>query len=170
MKDISELSKCFNKFCIDMENRVYQAQEEATDIMLKEAKDRLEIPQEARNIGQFIAYSNSIEKSDPEKVGDSFVSSVYSDLLVGGMSKWANVHVGAFLEWGTGRLGEASNTYEHGYDYTTNAPWDWHTWLQYQQVGSWGIVARPHLYPAFVYTQPVFEEKVKEAVKTAWTK
>ena len=170
MKDISELPKSFEKYISNLESIIQEAQKEATDFMLNEAKERLEIPSEARNIGQFIAYSNSIEKKGPEKTGNAFVSSVYSDLLVGGFSKWADVHVGAFLEWGTGPLGETSNTYEHGYDYTTEAPWDWHTWLQQQQTGSWGIVARPHLYPAFVYTQPVFEQKIKEAIKEAWMK
>lgn len=168
MKDISELPKSFDKFISDLKIKLVSAQKHANDFMLEDAKDRIEIPQEARNTQQFVAYSQSIKTKDPELKNGVIESSVYSDLLVGGQSKWADVPVGAFLEWGTGRLGEASNTYEHGYDYTTLQPWDYHTWLQYMQIGSWGIVARPHLYPAFLHTQNIFEENVKEAVEEAW--
>ena len=170
MKEIKELDKEFKRFVKDLTSNLIEAQKHATEYMLEEAKDRIEIPSEARNTGQFVAYANSIEASETKMEKNEIKSSVFSDLLVGGDSKWADVHVGAFLEWGTGPLGEASNTYEHGYDYTTIAPWDYHTWLQNLQIGSWGIVARPHLYPAFVQTQDIFRLNVKEAVEEAWQK
>lgn len=168
MRDISELPKCFDKFISDLGVKLVEAQKHANDDMLDEVNKNIEIPEEARNTQQFVTYSQSIKTKDPELKNGVIESSVYSDLLVGGTSKWADVPVGAFLEWGTGRLGEASNNYDHGYDYTTIAPWDMHTWLQYQQVGSWGIVARPHFYPAFLHGQNYLIYNVKEAIEETW--
>ena len=168
MKDISELGKSFDTFISAMKKKLIEAQDHATSDMLDEALQRIEIPLEARNIGQFLAYQESIKKSDAELKGNEITSSVYSDLLVGGDSKWANVPVGAFLEWGTGRFGESSNEYPHGYDYTTEKPWDLHTYAQFQQTGSWGITARPHLYPALIASEVLFENNVREAVEEAW--
>lgn len=169
MKDIRELDKEFNKFLKTLENKAIDAQQHATEFMDEEAKSRLEIPEEARNTQQFVDYSNSLKIKKAQKDGNEIVSSVYSDLLVGGDDpKWQNVPVGAFLEWGTGPLGEGSNNYPHGYPYTTKEPWDQHTWLQLLQTGSWGITARPHLYPAFLRTRRILMENIKEAIEEAW--
>ena len=169
MKDITDLDRCFSDFLNKLKSNLVEAQHNATEYMDEDAKDRIEIPDEARNTYQFIQYSESLKIKDAEWDGNEIKSSVYSDLLVGGDDpKWQDVPVGAFLEWGTGPLGEESNLYEHGYSYTTISPWDMHTWLQLQQTGNWGIVARPHLYPAFLHAQNVFKDNVKEAVKEAW--
>ena len=170
MKDISQLSGEYSKFIESLKLKLVSAQQHATEFMHDDAIDRIEIPPEARNTYQFVQYANSIQVKDAELSGNEIKSSVFSDLLVGGDDpKWQDVPVGAFLEWGTGRLGEESNLYEHGYDYTTIEPWDMHTRLQYQQTGSWGIIARPHLYPAFLHAHNVFEANVMEAVEEAWT-
>lgn len=169
MKDISQLAKSFDDFTDVLLKKLVDAQQHATEYMLEDALDRIEIPDEARNPSQFVAYASSIKKKDAQLEADGIHSSVYSDLLVGGNDpKWADVPVGAFLEWGTGPLGEESHIYEHGYDYTTDEPWDWHTWLQLQQTGNWGITARPHLYPAFLHAQTILENNVKEAVEESW--
>ena len=168
MKDVSELGKSFDGFISRLKEKLVSAQDHATKDMLDDALQRIEIPLEARNIGQFLAYQESVKKKDAEFKDNAIESSVYSDLLVGGTSKWADVPVGAFLEWGTGPLGEGSNDYPHGYDYTTEQPWDLHTYAQLMETGSWGITARPHLYPAFVASQALFENNVKEAVEEAW--
>ena len=169
MKDISELGKSFDAFLNSMKKKLVEAQDHATDDMLDETLARVEIPLEARNIGQFLAYQDSIKKKKAELKNNQIESSVYSDLLVGGDSKWAEVPVGAFLEWGTGRFGESSNEYPHGYDYTTEKPWDLHTEMQYRETGSWGITARPHMYPALKATEYLFEQNIKEAIEEAWT-
>ena len=171
MKDISELPKAFDKYIDTLKKSIIEAQQYATESMLQESKDRIEIPEEARNTHQFITYQNSLQMKDAELNGSEISSSVFSDLKVGGDDpKWADVPVGAFLEWGTGPLGQESNLYEHGYDYTTISPWDYHTWLQYQQTGNWGIIARPHLYPSFIHTQPILKEQIKEAIEYSWKK
>lgn len=168
MKDISVIDKEFDKYVRSLKSKLVEAQQHATEYMFEDAKENIEIPDEARNTAQFVAYADSIKTKDAELKGNEIKSSVYSDLLVGGTSKWAEVPVGAFLEWGTGPLGEESHIYEHGYPYTTLEPWDFHTWLQLQQTGNWGIVARPHLYPAFLRTRWIFQANVKEAIEEAW--
>ena len=169
MKNVSELDKDFDRFVSKLKTKLVDAQQHATEFMLEDAKENIEIPEEARNTAQFVAYANSIKMKDAEVKGNEIKSSVYSDLLVGGTSKWADVPVGAFLEWGTGPLGEESNLYEHGYPYTTLEPWDFHTWLQLQQTGNWGIVARPHMWPAFIRTHNILRQNVQEAVEESWT-
>lgn len=170
MKDISELGKSFDAFLKSLDGKLIEAQNDATQYMFDNAKERIDIPLEARNISQFLAYEQSLKMKSAEKDGNETESSVYSELLVGGDNpKWQNVPVGAFLEWGTGPMGENSNEFPHGYDYTTEAPWDLHTLAQCEQIGTWGITARPHLFPALVETEFKFASKVKEAVEEAWT-
>jgi len=171
MKDITELTKSFDKFVFNLTKGLVEAQEHATEYMKEDAVSRIEIPSEARNIGQFIAYSTSLKIKEAELDGNEIKSSVYSDLLVGGDDpKWQNVPVGAFLEWGTGPMGEETHVYDHGYDYTTGAPWDRHTWYQWLATGSWGITARPHLYPALLHSEEIMMSNVKEAIEEAWMK
>lgn len=171
MRDISELGKSFDKYIENLKKSLVDAQQHTTESMLEESKERIEIPEEARNTNQFIQYQNSLQMKKAELNGSEITSSVFSDLKVGGDDpKWMDVPVGAFLEWGTGPLGEESNLYEHGYDYTTISPWDYHTWLQLQQTGNWGIVARPHLYPSFLHHHEMHQLNIKEAVEEAWKK
>lgn len=171
MRDISELDKEFDKFINNLTNKIIQAQNNSTNIMFQEVHDRIEIPQEARNISQFIRYESSIEKSEAKLSENEIKSSVFSKLLVGGNNpKWENVPVGAFLEWGTGPLGESTNDYPHGYSYTTDAPWDEHTANQWAEIGIWGIAARPHMYPGLLATKQFHILNIKEAIKEAWMK
>lgn len=168
MKDISQLSGCFSKFVKSMTAKLVDAQSHATDTMKQEAESRIEIPLEARSIEQFVAYSNSLKEKKSGWERNEMKSSVYSDLYVYWQKKGIDVPVGAFLEWGTGPMGEDSNDFPHGYDYTTDAPWDLHSHVQMIETGTWGITARPHMYPALVSTQPIFITNVKEAVEEAW--
>ena len=170
MRNISELDKAFDEYIIRLKKEVTRAQTYATENMYQETMERIEIPEEARNINQFIRYAQSIKVKEPKEDRNEIKSSVYSDLVVGGESKWADVPIGAFLEWGTGPLGEDSNTYRHGYPYTTQAPWDEHTAIQWSEIGTWGIAARPHMYPSLISTKPIFISNIKEAIETAWKK
>ena len=111
-------------------------------------------------------YVSSIKISDTELSKNVIKTSVYSDLLVGGdIPKWQNVPVAAFLEWGTGPLGESTNTYQHGYPYTTKAPWNFLAALQYEQTGTWGMAARPHFYPALQNNIALYKDNVKKALR-----
>ena len=170
MKDISEIEKSFEQYIKTLESKLITAQQNATESMLEEARDRIEIPEEARNIQQFVDYAESLQIKPAEYDGETIKSSVFSDLVVADGSKWDGVPIGAFLEWGTGPLGEGTNGFPHGYPYTTEAPWDAHTDIQLMNTGTWGIAARPHLYPALVMTEQILLLNVKEALEESWTK
>ena len=170
MRDISELGKCFDKYIFDLKQNIKDALDETTTKMYEDAKERIELPAEARNIQQFVEYENSLQRSEVKEVGDECSASVFSDLVVHDGSKWDGVPIGAFLEWGTGPLGEGSNTFEHGYPYTTESPWDAHTSIQWEQTGTWGIEARPHLYPALIAGKNTLVETLKEKTKETWNK
>ena len=111
-------------------------------------------------------YISSIQVSQTKEEKDAIKTSVFSDLLVGGtIPKWQKVPVAAFLEWGTGPLGEGTNTYQHGYPYTTDAPWNFIAQLQYEQTGTWGMEARPHFYPALQKNVALYKENIRKALK-----
>lgn len=111
-------------------------------------------------------YISSIQLSETEQNKNVITTSVYSDLPVGGtIPKWQNVPVAAFLEWGTGPLGESTNSYDHGYPYTTDAPWNFIAQMQYEQTGTWGMEARPHFYPALQKNVALYKENLRKALK-----
>lgn len=137
--------------------------------MLKEAKDRVEIPSEARNPQQFVQYRDSL-KYKVENEDNKYTIKVYSDLVVNDGSKWDGVPIGAFLEWGTGPMGDSSNNYPHGYPYTIDKPWDEHSTIQYIQTGAWGITARPHLYPTLQSFKSKAKDMIIKELKKQWKK
>lgn len=111
-------------------------------------------------------YISSIQVSDTKEEKDVIKTSVFSDLLVGGdIPKWKNVPLAAFMEWGTGPLGESTNSYDHGYPYTTDAPWNFIAQMQYEQTGTWGMEARPHFYPALQKNVALYKENIRKALK-----
>lgn len=134
--------------------------EQIGEEMLKEAKSRVDIPEEARNPNQFEQYRESL-KTKTEVENNVVTIKVYSDLVVSDGSRWDGVPIGAFLEWGTGPMGESSNSYPHGYPYTTYQPWDYHTYRQFYKTGDWGITARPHLYP----TLQLYKSKLRKELE-----
>lgn len=141
-----------------------------TDELRRRTVEKVEIPP-CRNPSQFEAYRDSIEMADPQVKGNVITSNVHSYLKVGGNNpKWVNVPVGAFLEWGTGPMGESSNEYPHGYPYTTDEPWDMYSLMQYGSTGTWGITARPHFLPAANEMKPIIRERLKGAVVRTWKK
>ena len=137
--------------------------------MLKEAKERVEIPSEARNPQQFVQYRDSL-KYKVDKEDNKYIIKVYSDLVVNDGSKWDGVPIGAFLEWGTSPMGDSSNNYPHGYQYTIDKPWDEHSMVQFVETGTWGITARPHLYPTLQSYKSKFKDMVIKELKTQWKK
>lgn len=157
-----------DKFIENLKGKMTEACLSTAKEMLDDAKDRIVIPNEARNPAQFMAYKNSLKLSTVEVKGNEIKVSVYSDLVVSDGSKWDGVPIGAFLEWGTGPMGESSNGYPHGYPYTTKAPWDKHSSMQEIMTGTWGITARPHLYPALMAIKPKFKANVNRKVIEAW--
>ena len=169
-KDINELDKWIESLLEQFKKSLLEENEKIGVEINAEVRNRINIPDKVRNKRQFLEYwasiQNKTEKEDDEKI----TTTIFSDLVCGGLTKWANVPVGAFFEWGTGPLGENSNEYPHGYPYTTDAPWDYFTWLQKMEEGSWGIRARPHFVPAFEYYKPIYRKRMLEAFEKAWMK
>lgn len=110
-------------------------------------------------------YVSSIQLSDTEYKSDVIKTSVFSDLIVYWPKKSINIPLAAFMEWGTGPLGESSNDYPHGYPYTTDAPWNFIAQMQYEQTGTWGMMARPHFYPALQKNIALYKENLRKALK-----
>lgn len=100
-------------------------------------------------------YRESIKRSVDED-GNEITVTVYSDLLIKDIktteeaTKWDNVPLGCFLEWGTGIRGYVTNEYDHGYPYTMD-------WM--------GMVAQPHFQPTYQEMRPAFKRMMRDAVK-----
>ena len=115
---------------------------------------------------EVVGYVNSIQLSDTVLKDGVIYTAIYSDMLVGGsIEKWQNVPMAAFMEWGTGPMGESSNTYNHQYYYTTDKPWNFEAQRQFEEMGTWGMLARPHFYPALTSNISTNRENIKEALK-----
>jgi len=158
MRDISEMATVLTNKLDKKLEKLKQAQRDTAKVIWEDTVN--EAPMEEAN------YISSIQLSDTEVKGDVIKTSVYSDLLVGGdIPKWQNVPVAAFLEWGTGPLGETTNDYQHGYPYTTDEPWNFIAQMQYEQTGTWGMMARPHFYPALQKNIALYKDNLRKALK-----
>ena len=158
MRDISEMATVLTNKLDKKLEKLKQAQRDTAKVIWEDTVN--EAPMEEAN------YISSIQLSDTEVKGDVIKTSVYSDLLVGGdIPKWQNVPVAAFLEWGTGPLGETTNDYQHGYPYTTDEPWNFIAQMQFEQTGTWGMMARPHFYPALQKNIALYKDNLRKALK-----
>lgn len=110
-------------------------------------------------------YISSIQISDTKEEKDVIKTSVFSDLIVYWFKKNINVPLSAFLEWGTGPLGESTNDYPHGYPYTTDRPWNYEAWAQFFETGTWGREAQPHFYPALQKNISLYKDNLRKALK-----
>jgi hypothetical protein len=106
------------------------------------------------------AYKNSIQLSEVfHGEDDVHTIRIYTKLNSG----WKNVPLGCLLEWGTGSVGESTNTYDHGYPYR-QTPWVYYN----KRYGRWiftkGNIARPHFVPGLYNNESYFEKTIKEAI------
>nr|DAN73435.1 MAG TPA: putative tail-component [Caudoviricetes sp.] len=115
-------------------------------------------------------YVSSIKITSPEIENEIIKAKVFSDLLVGGDNpKWAKVPLSALLEWGTGIVGQNSNTYPHGYGYRLT-PWCYYDQYLHIFVTTTGMIARPHFYPALVNNRETFINEIRKRVEKSWMK
>lgn len=158
MRDISEMAIVLTNKLEEKLEKLKQAQRDTAKVIWEDTVNEAPL-----NVGGYIS---SIQISDTEVKKDIIKTSVFSDLKVGGdIPKWQNVPVAAFLEWGTGPLGESSNDYPHGYPYTTNEPWNFIAQMQFEQTGTWGMMARPHFYPALQKNIALYKDNLRKALK-----
>lgn len=104
-------------------------------------------------------YRSSIQISDVTHNGSIHSIEIFSKLNSG----WNNVALGYLLEWGTGKKGESTNNYPHGFPYRQTP------WLYYnERYGKWifttGCVARPHFYPGLHNNENYFKEQIRKGV------
>lgn len=157
MRDISEMAVVLTNRLNEKLEKLKQAQRDTAKVMWEDIVN--EAPLKS---GEYIT---SIKLSDTKVEGDVIKTSVYSDLRVYWPKKGTNIPLAAFLEWGTGPLGESTNNYKHGYPYTTDAPWNYETEMQLILTGTWGMKARPHFYPALQKNISLYKENLRKAMK-----
>lgn len=161
MKDISEMEKTIIDQLTNKLDKIIKVQNDVTKEMHTETVNNAPFAYNFEG-----DYKPSIQMSEVTEKNGIYTSCVYSNLLVGGkIEKWVDVPVSAFMEWGTGPLGEDTNTYNHEYPYTTDAPWNDDTRAQYQAIGTWGTTAKPHFFPALQKAIPKFTEGIKKVLK-----
>ncbi len=158
MRDISEMATVLTNKLEKKLEKLKQAQRDTAKVIWEDTVNEAPL-----NVGGYIS---SIQISDTKEEKDVIKTSIFSDLKVGGdIPKWQNVPVSAFLEWGTGPLGETTNDYQHGYPYTTDEPWNFIAQMQFEQTGTWGMEARPHFYPALQKNIALYKDNLRKALK-----
>jgi hypothetical protein len=157
MRDISEMAIVLTNKLEEKLEKLKQAQRDTAKVIWQDTVNNA--PMAEAN------YISSIQVSDTKEEKDVIKTSVFSDLTVWWEKKSMNIPLSAFLEWGTGPLGESTNDYPHGYPYTTDAPWDYISWLQMLQTGTWGMSARPHFYPALQKNIALYKDNLRKALK-----
>lgn len=158
MKKLGELSKFMVVWGEDKVRKLEQAQFETGQDICEDVKALAPV-----RTGK---YQSSITTSMPMRKDNKIITQVYTDLPVGGDNpKWSKLPLGCFLEWGTGPLGEDTNTFPHGYPYTTDQPWNIPTKIQFEKTGTWGMMARPHFVPALQMNKDHYKRKLREALR-----
>lgn len=166
MYKLEDLSFFVEKWNNKTRELIVKGQNEIAEQLERDVKTYAKIPSEAsRNRSQLASYIDSISKKPTEDNGDEVVSRVSSNMQVYWPKIGQDVFVGAFLEWGTGRLGESTNDYPHGFPYTTDGPWDAYTQQQYNFTGTYGLPATPHFTPAINNIKPKYREMIRKAIK-----
>jgi hypothetical protein len=157
MRDISEMATVLTNKLEEKLEKLKQAQRDTAKVIWEDTVNEAPL-----NVGDYIS---SIKLSDTDFKDDVIKTSVYSDLTVWWPKKSMNIPLSAFLEWGTGPLGESTNTYPHGYPYTTDQPWNLATEIQLELTGTWGMSARPHFYPALQKNIALYKDNLRKALR-----
>ncbi len=157
MRDISEMATVLTNKLDQKLEKLKQAQRDTAKVIWEDTVNNA-----PTNSG---GYVSSIQLSDTEYKKDVIKTSVFSDLTVWWEKIGINIPLACFLEWGTGPLGESTNTFHHGYPYTTDAPWDYVSWAQMMQTGTWGMEARPHFYPALQKNVSLYKDNLRKALR-----
>ena len=164
-KQIAKIEKGVDNACDQMGR-------ELTEEIIK----RVELPPEATlldpnlykydTINQYNTYVNSIMGKKSHTLDDYLVE-VGSNYLVDWDLAGGKVPFGVFIEWGTGPIGSITNTYDHGYPYTLDSPWDKATFEQRKMTGGWGMSARPHLVPGLMAYKPKVRQVILDNIRKA---
>lgn len=107
------------------------------------------------------AYLNNTDIDYAKRENGIIKGRVYNNVMTAKSGKWAKVPLACLLEWGTGTVGEASNTYPHSYGYR-QTPWSYYDEYLHMWVTTKGMVARPHWYPTYQKASIKLEKLLKE--------
>jgi hypothetical protein len=157
MRDISEMATVLTNKLEQKLEKLKQAQRDTAKVIWEDTVNEAPL-----NTGSYIS---SIKLGDTEVKKDIIKTSVFSDLTVWWQKKSMNIPLACFLEWGTGPLGESTNTFPHGYPYTTDQPWNLATEIQLELTGTWGMSARPHFYPALQKNIALYKDNLRKALR-----
>lgn len=157
MRDITTMATVLTNKLEEKLEKLKQAQKDTAKAILVDVVSEAPVTQDM--------YTSSIKVSDTKEEDNVVKTSVYSNLTVFWKKINKNIPLAAFLEWGTGPLGENTNDYPHGYPYTTDAPWNYESWLQNELTGTWGTEAKPHFYPALQKNISLYKENLRKALK-----
>lgn len=156
MRDISEMATVLTNKLDEKLEKLKQAQRETAKQIMEDTINN------APNEGN---YKSTIKLSDTEEKENIIKTSVFSDFTVWWEKIGRNIPLACFLEWGTGPLGESTNTFPHGYPYTTDKPWNYEAWAQFFDTGTWGMEARPHFYPALQKNVSLYKDNLRKALR-----
>lgn len=157
MRDISEMATVLTNKLEQKLEKLKQAQRDTAKVIWEDTVNEAPL-----NTGRYIS---SIKLGDTEVKEDIIKTSVFSDLTVWWQKIGRNIPLACFLEWGTGPLGESTNTFPHGYPYTTDQPWNLATEIQLELTGTWGMSARPHFYPALQKNIALYKDNLRKALR-----
>ena len=157
MRDISEMATVLTNKLEEKLEKLKQAQRDTAKVIWEDTVNEAPL-----NTGSYIS---SIKLGDTEVKEDIIKTSVFSDLTVWWQKIGRNIPLACFLEWGTGPLGESTNTSPHGYPYTTDKPWNYEAWAQFFATGTWGMSARPHFYPALQKNVSLYKDNLRKALR-----
>ena len=101
------------------------------------------------------AYKASIQIGNIEHNGNVHSVKIFTKLNSG----WNNVPLGCLLEWGTGKVGEETNHYDHGYPYR-QTPWVYFNERYNRWVFTRGNRARPHFVPGLYNNNDYFKRQI----------
>lgn len=155
MRNIAELSKYLLVWGDETLKRVKESQIETAEKIKDDIKGL------APGSGN---YRSSIKVGKQEEIDGIIKIPIFTDLNAN-WEKHPEVALGALIEWGTGPLGESTNSYEHGFPYTTDVPWNAPTWAQFRRTGTWGGVAQPHFLPGLYANKKTYRANIRKAVR-----
>lgn len=156
MKSLIEL----NVYLDELTENITEGLKEAQQLTAK----KIEIDAKSLARHRTGRYANSIKTSQTEIDDDGTIKTqIYSDLLVGGNTKWADVPLGALIEWGTGIKGASTNTYPHGYGYRMTE-WCYYDEYLHQWVTTEGMTAKPHFYPALTRNNQEYINNIRKCL------
>lgn len=149
-----KLSVELNKYAKSLDNKLEEIVNQTLDYTYKELIDAMPV--------RSGVYLNNTDIDYAKRDSDGLIKGrAYNNVMTAKSGKWKNVPLACLLEWGTGIVGQGSNTYPHGYPYR-QTPWTYYDKYLHMLVTTNGMIARPHWYPTYEKASIKIEQLLKE--------